>query len=135
MFEVIKAFKMSNQTFFLSVQYMDRYFNKAKRCLEMGELHQIGITCMFVASKFEDIIPLFLITVTEKIAHGRISKQQILDQERDICAALDFKLAAVPTVFDFLDFYLTSKVMKNHADIKMVTLFAHYLAYIQVHHI
>lgn len=96
----------------------------------MGDLHKIGITCMFIASKFEDIIPLYLITVTERIAHGRISKQEIIDMEREICAALDFKLAAVPTIFDFLDFYLTSPKLKEHPDIKMVTLFAHYLAYI-----
>ena len=35
MFEVIHAFKMSEQTFFLSVQYMDRFISKSKRLLNI----------------------------------------------------------------------------------------------------
>ena len=72
MFEVIYAFKMSEQTFFLSVQYMDRFISQAKRILKLEELHLIGITCMFIASKYEDITPLYLKTMVKKVSHGKI---------------------------------------------------------------
>ena len=60
MFEVLTAFKMSEQTFFLAVQYMDRYIAESEKLLDLSQLHLIGITCMFLASKFEDITPLFM---------------------------------------------------------------------------
>ena len=34
-FEVLTAFKMSEQTFFLSVQYMDRYIAKVSKILPL----------------------------------------------------------------------------------------------------
>lgn len=55
---------------------MDRYFSEAginKRCLELSELHTSGVVCMFVASKFEDIYPLLMKTVYNKIGHQKIS--------------------------------------------------------------
>ena len=72
MFEVIYAFKMSEQTFFLSVQYMDRFISLSTRTLKLEELHLIGITCMFIASKYEDITPLYLETMVKKVSHGKI---------------------------------------------------------------
>ena len=60
MFEVLTAFKMSEQTFFLAVQYMDRYIAESEKLLDLSQLHLIAITCMFLASKFEDISPLFM---------------------------------------------------------------------------
>jgi hypothetical protein len=67
MIEVLTNFKCDDQTFFLSVSLMDRYF---KGCA--GDLHITGVTCMFVASKFEDIYSLKMKTVFEKIAHQKI---------------------------------------------------------------
>ena len=72
MFEVINAFKMSEQTFFLSVQYLDRFVGTTSRKLDVSELHLIGITCMFIASKYEDITPLYLKTIVKKVSHGKI---------------------------------------------------------------
>jgi hypothetical protein len=48
---------------------MDRYFNALNqqgedhRSLELYELHITGITCMFIASKYEDVYPLLMKTV------------------------------------------------------------------------
>ena len=36
MFEVLKAYKMSEQTFFLSVQYLDRYITAVKQSLRQN---------------------------------------------------------------------------------------------------
>ena len=84
MFEVLQVFKMSEQTFYLSVQYLDRFICKTKRSLPLEELHLTGITCMFIASKYEDITPLFLKTMVKKVSHGKIRGDQILKLEREI---------------------------------------------------
>lgn len=51
---------------------MDRYFdslNKQNISIELHELHAIGVVCMFMASKYEDVYPLLMKTVFNKIAH------------------------------------------------------------------
>lgn len=72
MVEVLTAFKCSDQTFFIAVNLMDRYFdalNKQAIPLNLNELHLTGVVCMFMASKYEDVYPLLMKTVFNKIGH------------------------------------------------------------------
>ncbi len=39
----------------------------------MHELHTIGVSCMFIASKYEEIVPFNLKILHEKVAHKKIS--------------------------------------------------------------
>ena len=55
MVEVLTTFKMSEQTFFVSVSLLDRFFKNAKKSLPSVELHLTGMAAMFLASKYEDI--------------------------------------------------------------------------------
>jgi hypothetical protein len=71
------------------------------RTLEINDLHLIGVTTMFIANKFEEIYPLKLHTLYEKIAHRKLSPEQIKNKERDILEALNYNLLA-PTAFEFL---------------------------------
>ena len=50
----------SNATFFRSVSIMDYYLKKSITQYSNNQLHLIGITSMFIATKLEDIhhIPL-----------------------------------------------------------------------------
>jgi hypothetical protein len=68
-------------------------------------LHVTGVTTMFVASKFEDIYPLKMKTVHEKIAHKKLDIQRIKSLELEIMRAIEYKIHA-PTVLDFLKVYL-----------------------------
>lgn len=72
MIEVLTNFKCDDQTFFIAVSLLDRYFKGCKQRKQVGDLHITGVTCMFVASKFEDIFPLKMKTVYEKIAHQKL---------------------------------------------------------------
>ena len=75
MVEVLTNFKCDDQTFFLSVNMMDRYMKlkgNAMQNIAVNELHILGVTCMFVASKYEDIYPLKMKTMHEKIAHKKL---------------------------------------------------------------
>lgn len=81
MVEVTNAFKCSDQTFFLAVNLMDRYFDsvsvngdsKGRKSLELNELHGTGIVSMFVASKYDDVYPLLMRTVVHKISHDKMT--------------------------------------------------------------
>jgi hypothetical protein len=60
---------------------------------------------MFVASKFEDIYPLKMKTVYEKIAHQKIEIASIKSLELDIMKVIQYKIHA-PTALDFLKVFL-----------------------------
>lgn len=53
MIEVLSSYKMTEETFFRSVKYMDIFFKKATKKLEVSDLHIIGVASMFMASKYE----------------------------------------------------------------------------------
>lgn len=60
---------------------------------------------MFIASKFEDIYPLKMKTVYEKIAHKKLDISRIKDLELEILGSISYKIHA-PTVLDFLKVYM-----------------------------
>lgn len=70
MLEVLNVFKSEEITFFLAVHIMDLFIYKCNTQLSSESVHLIGITSMFIASKFEDVIPLRLNNVTMKIGHN-----------------------------------------------------------------
>ena len=105
MIEVLTNFRCDDQTFFLASSLMDRYFKNCPGPKAGGDLHVIGVTTMFLASKFEDIYPLKMKTVYEKIAHKKLEIERIKELELDIMKVIDYKIHA-PTVLDFLKNYL-----------------------------
>lgn len=60
---------------------------------------------MFIASKYEDIYPLKMKMVFEKIAHKKLSIEKIKGLEMDILKVINYRIAA-PTSLDFLKVYL-----------------------------
>ena len=105
MIEVLTNFKCDDQTFFLAVSLLDRYFKAKQETLEIANLHIIGVTTMFIASKYEDIYPLKMKMVHEKIAHTKLAIEDIKALELDILKSIDYNIPA-PTVLDFLRVYL-----------------------------
>ena len=102
MSEVLHTFKCSDQTFFLAVNIMDRYFKNVTRVIETSELHLTGIVSMFIASKYEDVVPLLMKTILNKIGHNKFPLEVIQNKELDILKALSFKIGC-PTVKELLD--------------------------------
>lgn len=60
---------------------------------------------MFVASKFEDIYPLKMKMVYEKIAHKKLPMEKIKALEMEIMKIIKYRIPA-PTSLDFLKVYL-----------------------------
>ena len=95
---------------------MDRYLKGSADCKEIQDLHSMGVTCMFVASKYEDIYPLKMKMVHEKIAHKKLSIDKIKALEMDILKVIKYKIPA-PTSLDFLKVYL-KEVLGIHSSNK-----------------
>ena len=94
---------------------MDRYFiAKAKEniTLTYPDLHLIGVVCIFIASKYEDVEAISMTSLLEEVGHGKFSKLQILKMEREILRSLSFKVHT-DTLFtkctEKLNTYLTSE--------------------------
>ena len=61
---------------------------------------------MFMASKYEDVYPLLMKTVFNKIGHMKVSVEAIREKELEILRAIGFKIGALPTSFEFLERYI-----------------------------
>jgi hypothetical protein len=108
MIEVLSNYNCDQSTFFEAVNLMDRYFkvcSKKGRILNPEELHIIGVTSMFTASKYQDIYPLRLRIIHEKIAHKKLSCEEIKSKEEEMAKLLNYSVG-VPTMWDFITAFI-----------------------------
>lgn len=92
-FRVLK--KSSPKTFFLAQYLMDEYFRlKHEQCerVDRTELHIIGLVCVFISSKFEDVYPIRMSQILNDAAHGKFSKSQVLEKELEILKTMEYKI-------------------------------------------
>ena len=108
MIEVLSNYNCDDLTYFESINVMDRYFKECenrKIILEPEDLHLIGVTSMFIASKYHDIRPLRLKTMKEKIAHDKLSCEEIKNKEDEISRYLNYSFG-LPTMWDFISIFI-----------------------------
>lgn len=75
MIEVCSSFNCEERTWFLSVALFDKFLSVSKSVtsLRNSDVHSLGITAMYLASKYEDVVPINSIIASEKVSHGAIS--------------------------------------------------------------
>ncbi|CAD8139646.1 unnamed protein product [Paramecium pentaurelia] len=128
MVEVLCSYKCTDQTFFVAVRTLDFYFAKNEKQLEVSDLHLCGVTSMFIAAKYEEIHPMKLSVVYEKIAHKKLTTDQIKKKESEILQTIGFDLVG-GTLFDLYNLILTncfieSKLLeKNYKYLKKLCLY------------
>jgi hypothetical protein len=105
MIEVLGNYNCDDNTFFLSVNIMDRYFHLCEEILTPEDLHIIGICSMFIASKFYDIFPIKLKMMTERVSHGKFGPEEIKRKEENIIRTLGY-CVYTSTVYDFINHYV-----------------------------
>ena len=97
--EVTSAFRCKDRTYFLATTLFDEFLRKFPERLENKDVHGIGVASLFLASKYEDVQPLSSEVISEKIAHGAFSIDNIKTREMIMLRALEFSLDVV-THFD-----------------------------------
>ena len=73
MIEVFSAFQSHTQTLFHAVTLMDLFIYKNFEKLENSQMHLIGVTCIYISSKYEDLAAMKLPTIVQSIAHNTFS--------------------------------------------------------------
>ncbi|CDW84091.1 UNKNOWN [Stylonychia lemnae] len=96
MLQVLRVLEVvSTKTFILSVQIMDKYFLRnyeLSNRLRKEDIHLIGITSIFMSSKFEDVSHIEIEQLVSKAGHMKFTEQQIITKEVEILRTLGFKL-------------------------------------------
>ncbi|XP_059475401.1 G1/S-specific cyclin-E1 [Neocloeon triangulifer] len=88
--EVAEVYKLHRETYYLAQDYVDRVLF-ASQGMPKNELQLLGITCLFVASKVEEIYPP-KVSEFAYVTDGACTEQSILDHEVYVLKALEWDL-------------------------------------------
>jgi hypothetical protein len=108
MIEVLTNYRCDDFAFFYAVGILDKFFKESEKKLKVlqpADLHVVGVTAMFMASKYQDIYPLRLRVVHEKIAHKKLSVEEIKKKEEEISKTLSY-IIGTPTQWDFINHFI-----------------------------
>jgi len=90
--EVSEVYKLHRETLYLSVDFLDRYLSHAKADLARSQLQLVGITCLFIASKIEEIYPPKLREFSF-VTDGACEEHEIVQMELVVIKGLQWGLS------------------------------------------
>lgn len=102
MIECFAIFRKSSETYFLSVYALDEFLTKADTIYEDKDVHLLGLSCIFMASKYSDVQPICLDDVAEKIGHDTFGPNVIKNNETGIIKTFEWDLDII-TPIHFID--------------------------------
>jgi hypothetical protein len=89
--DVHRKFKLRPQTLFMAINIMDRYMELTSDSISKSKYQLFGITCLFIASKYEEIYPPSLGEFVYVCA-DTYTANQILEMEGVLLNRLNFNL-------------------------------------------
>ncbi|XP_006867446.1 PREDICTED: G1/S-specific cyclin-E1 [Chrysochloris asiatica] len=112
--EVCEVYKLHRETFYLAQDFFDRYMatqeNVVKTLLQL-----IGISCLFIAAKLEEIYPPKLHQFAY-VTDGACSGSDILNMELVIMKALKWHLSPL-TVVSWLNVYMQVAYLNDFSEV------------------
>ncbi|KAF9600224.1 hypothetical protein IFM89_005048 [Coptis chinensis] len=96
--EVAEEYKLVSDTLYLAISYLDRYLSS--NALNRQKLQLLGVSCMLIASKYEEISPPHVEDFVY-ITDNTYTKQEVVKMETDILKFLNFEMGN-PTIKTFL---------------------------------
>ncbi|KXZ41049.1 CYCA2 protein [Gonium pectorale] len=96
--EVSEEFRLVPDTLYCAVNFLDRVLSEQR--VSRSHLQLVGITCMWIAAKYEDIY-LPNATKFSKITDNTYSREQLVAMEEEVLKKLKYELT-VPTAKTFL---------------------------------
>lgn len=108
--DVHKKFRLRTHTLFIAVNLIDRALEKF--IVEKQNFQLLGITCLFIASKYEEIYPPPMSEYTYVCADAYTDKD-LLNMEAKILNSLGFNLVFTSS-FALFNAYSEESKPKNH---------------------
>ena len=99
--EVHMKYKLVPETLYITINIIDRYLSL--KDIKRNKLQLVGVTSMFIASKYEDIYPPEVKDFSYITDHA-YTKKEILNMEMEILSTLNFNVT-FPTPFRFIEIY------------------------------
>ncbi|KAH6895187.1 cyclin-like protein [Thelonectria olida] len=96
--EVHTRFHLLPETLFLTVNVIDRFLSE--KVVQLDRLQLVGITAMFIASKYEEVLSPHVENF-KRIADDGFTEAEILSAERFVLSTLDYDLS-YPNPMNFL---------------------------------
>jgi len=124
MLEVHRKFKLKQETLFLAVNILDRFLSA--RGVAKDKLQLVGATCIFVASKWEDMWPPLCKDLVY-VGSRAFTKGDIVKMEMTILNSIKFDIG-VPTTFPFVQ-----RFAKAAAGDMQMTHLVSYLSEVSMH--
>ncbi|CAB9508046.1 B-type cyclin [Seminavis robusta] len=112
--EVHMKFKLSPETLYLTINLIDRYLER--REVVRSNLQLLGVTCLMIASKYEEIWPPAVQELVY-ICDNAYTRPQIIKMETQVLRVLQYQITQ-PSAQTFLVRYLKAA----HADKEMTQL-------------
>ncbi|KAL2477313.1 putative cyclin-A3-1 [Forsythia ovata] len=100
--EVAEEFKLVSDTPYLTVNYIDRYLSSHD--LSRNKLQLLGVSCMLVAAKYEEISPPHVEEYCY-MTDNSYSKEEVVHMEMDVLKFLNFEMGD-PTTKTFLRIFM-----------------------------
>lgn len=120
---------MSSRTVYFAVALIDSYllYKSTKPLAKTSEIRLVAATCLYIASKCEDVshIGINNLAFDDADNENSFDATDILHTEEMILSALDFDIY-IPTIIDYIHIY-TNCIPEMIGDVRF-TFFAKYLA-------
>ena len=100
--EVAEEYRLESETLYLAVTYIDRFLSHVP--VNRSKLQLVGVTCMLVASKYEEIHPP-AVDEFVYISDNTYKREEILHMEGMVLNRLNFELS-VATAKVFINRFL-----------------------------
>lgn len=97
--EVLQIYHQKEQTIFRAFFLLDFYLWKSPQRVPAKKLHLLGAVCLMLASKNQEIQYIHTSQVVKNIAYDKFTKEEILETEREVLKAIDFRVN-MPTLWD-----------------------------------
>lgn len=111
--EVCEVYKLHRETYYLAVDYIDRFLSKKKE-QKKTHLQLLGITSLFVAAKVEEIYPP-KIGEFAYVTDGACSEDDILREELLLLSELEWRINPV-TIMGWLGMYMQINVTSRQRE-------------------
>lgn len=113
--EVCEVYKLHRETYYLAVDFLDRFLTSKMMKINKTHLQLIGITCLFIGAKVEEIYPP-KIGEFAYVTDGACSEEDIIKQEIILLKALDWDISPV-TIMGWLSVYMQVITTANHKNL------------------